>query len=617
MLLLVCLIFSSFAFQNLTITPNPATIGVDTLTLTGSFEHPGDTLTVVRYFMDVNNNGVFDPGVDINMLGSDGNPQIIDGYKGQTNGPSDTVVDGLLSIKIPTGGDNGFGTPGKFCFIFASGGISSTAGFTLVQLKTKTFVLGKVVDPSGKGIAGLYIEGQFSDTANNVSQMSVMTDSGGAYAIYLDSTVRNRRVRLNVDDHGNLLALKPWIAPGEIDTFLTDSLKNMNFAYATASHFVKGTAKDDHGNPLKSAPMYLRNDSLNVTYNFMTDTLGRFLAGIPPATYSIFLQSWNYPGYLTGNDRGRSTVIVTSGTDTVTFSFVARSTDTVIGGTVHDDSLVLNNNTSLDLNASGNIQDTSFGTDFNINSNGSKSYAYKIRVSSAIDTYMIQTNANNFPAKYYVYPAQFRVHYGATSCNVAILKGAAALQGSVVDTLNNPRQYAQVMLADTVQKLYFFLQTDQNGYFKQIVPAGSFMIAFSDYDQKLNQNLSGIAGPIVITASSKDTLVTCVVRLSTQTLQRRGFAAAPLSFRFSVKPMSTVPEFSFATPVPGRACCVLFDVQGRLVGTVVDRQVSAGEYQVNWGAQGRLLAAGQTFIARFYFIGAKSYSKVTRFILVR
>src|SRR5664279_3024313 len=122
MLVLTLLSFSSFGFHNLTITPDSARIGVDTLTLAGSYEHVGDTLTVTSFLQDVNHNGVFDAGTDVDEMHG-GTTLIIDGDKSPAgnNGPSDTTADGLLKLKLTT--DNTpFNIPGYFVFIFTSGG---------------------------------------------------------------------------------------------------------------------------------------------------------------------------------------------------------------------------------------------------------------------------------------------------------------------------------------------------------------------------------------------------------------------------------------------------------------------------------------------------------------
>jgi hypothetical protein len=243
--------------------------------------------------------------------------------------------------------------------------------------------------------------------------------------------------------------------------------------------------------------------------------------------------------------------------------------------------------------------------------------AYRVRVTSAIDTYSVNAMKDNLPKKFYVYPTGYgAVHYGNTACNFAILKGAATISGRVQDTLANGVGGAQVLIADTALKLYFSLSVDGGGSFSQPLPAGTWMIGFSGFDNKFNQDVSGTAGPIVITASGKDTSVACIAKTSPTGLQRngKGFGRAPFSFS-----SMHAKTFLFSTPVAGRARLVLFDLSGRMITTLINRSVTAGSYRVNWDAyaQSRLLAANAAYIAKFDFQGVRTFGAVQKFMLIR
>jgi hypothetical protein len=615
MLILALLSFSSFGFHNFAVTPDSARIGIDTLTCTGSYEHVGDTLTVAAFYQDVNHNGVYDAGIDIDEMHG-GNSQIIDGNKasGGKGGPSDTVADGLLNLKIAT--DNSpFNTPGYFVFIFTSDGISDTAGFKLLQTKTTTFISGTATGPGAVAAKNIQIRAQFSDavTKSGVAEVSILTDTLGAYVMYLDSTYRGKLVQLQYSSDGGVTVPSTWIVPPKIDTLLTDSLKNMNLVFAAASHFVKGVVKDEQGSPVKNAPCYL-NDSTNISVNFTTDTLGRFLVGVLPRGWGIYLQWWNFSGYL-ANDQTNH-LVVGATTDTVHFTWVLHKADTVISGTVKDDSLALQNG-NMQIQASGKIADSTFRTGVNISSSG----AYKIHVCTSIDTYTVTAGSNNLPNKFYIYPTGYpAVHYGATARNFSILKGAAAIGGMVQDTLGHSVENCQILIADTAQKIYFQFQENNNG-FKQTVPAGTWMIGFSGYCQAISMDVSGTAGPITITASSKDTTVMCVARVKPTGLQRNansGFGLASFSFSSLHSPLSQA--FAFSTPIAGRARIVLFDLEGRTVAVLLNRNVAAGSYRVNWDAkdaQCSLLAANNAYIAKFDFMGARTFSTAKKFVLFR
>jgi hypothetical protein len=612
--LLVLLPFSLFAFHNLAIAPDSARIGIDTMTMTGSYEHVGDTLTIVKYFQDVNNNGVYDAGTDIDELQGQ-TIQIIDGVKGSGDkAPDDTIADGLFNLKIETGGDGSFGIPGKFYFIIASGGIADTAGFKLLLTKTNTFISGMVTDPSGVGIKNLFIDARFAEpsTNNNLKNANAVTDSQGVYVFYVDSTFRNKRVQVQIQDNTSSSIQPSWIMPSQIDTLLIDSLKNMNFAFAAASHFVKGLAQDEHGNALKNVPLYLQKDSSNTSVNFIADSLGLFLVGVLPGRYGIYMQTWNFPGYLMNNSPDKTNIIVSNTTDTVHVTYVAHSTDTVISGTIKDDSLVLKNK-SLSVQVSGNIKDTMYSSSIDVQSAG----AYKIKVSSAIDTYTVRFYVNNLPNKFYVYPSGYRVHFGADSCKASILKGAAQISGVVQDSLNNPVNYSQVLIADTALQIYFALSTDNGGKFSQTVPAGNYVIAFSGNSQAMSNQINGTVGPVVITASSNDTFVTCIGKPVSVATQAPGNGRVPRSFAFSASNISRSTVFSFVTPLAGKARIMLFDVKGRMLGTIMDRFISPGSYHIRWDLQSRLLIAGQPYVIKFDFFGSQKFSTIAKIILLK
>jgi hypothetical protein len=613
LLFLAFLSFPLLAFHNFVITPDSARIGIDTLWLTGSYEHPGDTASIVGFFKDNNHNGVFDAGIDNDYLGGS-TYKVIDGSKtSQGEGPPpDTVADGLLNMPIATGGSP-FNSPGYFVFVFSSGGIADTAEFKLIQIKTTTFIMGKVTDPSGNPAKGIGIRGQFYTAASKdkFGEMSSTTDTLGMYAMYMDSTYRGKRVTLDYSSDMGSAFPSSWILFSPLDTLLVDSLKNINFAFKAATHFVKGVAQDEKGVPVKNAPCYL-HDSANLSINFTTDTLGRFLVGVNPGSYGIFLETWNFAGFLT-NDRNNQ-LMVSANVDTLRFTWVLHSADTAISGTVTDDSSTLKNG-ELQVEMSAAFNDTMYRTSKNIRAAG----AYKVAVSTFADTYAVQASTYNLPNKFYVYPQRYpAVHYGSMTCNFSIVKGVAAISGRIQDTLNNCVGNAQVWLIDTAQKLFFSVQFDNNNCkFVQFVPAGKYMVSFFGFSSFIGRDVAGAVGPIVITGSSTDTFVTCTARPAPTFLQRNESLFKPVSFGFSKIHSPKSQAFAFSTPFAGKARLLLFDIRGRLVGTILNRDVSTGSYRVNWDSQSGLYSASQTYIAVFDFFGAKQFHSVQKFVLTR
>ena len=85
----------------------------------------------------------------------------------------------------------------------------------------------------------------------------------------------------------------------------------------------------------------------------------------------------------------------------------------------------------------------------------------------------------------------------------------------------------------------------------------------------------------------------------------------PLAFRFdgaAPNPFNPMTTLHFSLPVAGHAELKLFDVQGRLVRTLVDGQLRAGPGQVRWDGRdqgGRRVASG-TYYARLVAAGQSS-----------
>jgi len=85
----------------------------------------------------------------------------------------------------------------------------------------------------------------------------------------------------------------------------------------------------------------------------------------------------------------------------------------------------------------------------------------------------------------------------------------------------------------------------------------------------------------------------------------------PLAFSFegaAPNPFNPATTLHFGLPAAGHAELRVFDVQGRLVRTLVDGQRPAGAGQVNWDGRdhdGRQVASG-TYYARFVAGGRTS-----------
>jgi len=72
-----------------------------------------------------------------------------------------------------------------------------------------------------------------------------------------------------------------------------------------------------------------------------------------------------------------------------------------------------------------------------------------------------------------------------------------------------------------------------------------------------------------------------------------------LALRISPNPVTSGADIKMAIPVAGKASLKVFDVQGRLVRTLLDEKIAAGEHAIHWGGantDGRRVASGIYFM---------------------
>jgi hypothetical protein len=93
----------------------------------------------------------------------------------------------------------------------------------------------------------------------------------------------------------------------------------------------------------------------------------------------------------------------------------------------------------------------------------------------------------------------------------------------------------------------------------------------------------------------------------------------PLPVRFSIEAPRTAPvsgrgvSFRVGLPSPGHLTLRVFDVQGRLVGTVMDAELPSGWHDLSWGAEssnGNTVASG-IYFARGQWSGKTASRKFT------
>lgn len=589
----------TFAFHDFTMTPATANLGVDNVTFHGSYEHAGDTMMITALFLDANANGIFDRG-DYSSIGNQ-SITVIDGGTPEGDGPSDTQKDGIFDLTVQTGSEGPFTTAGIYICIVESDEIADTAQITVVQTATNTYIKGSISDPDGNPLSGIAIRGYVYDESNNeTAKLSSLTDSQGKFVVYLNDNYRNHKISLGLDINNSSSVVDPkWLMPSSLDTFIVDSLININVSFKTASHFVKGSVIDENGNSVKNGCFYLKKDNgEGEPIRFTTDNNGKFMVGVTTG------------GYFLNQDQEKNELKyfyevknfnVTDAADTVNIIYHCLTADTTISGTIHDDSSFLGNSMELLIDVYGSYHDTMYQGSLYTKTAGT----YSIRVNSRINSYDVYFRALGFYDKWYICPTHYElIDAGTDTCGVWIKKADATISGHVTDS-TSAKLFADLVFIDSTQGLNFPIKTNDQGDFSQPVPVGVYKIYYSGFSKSINKNVGGVFGPITIT--DKDTTVNLIATVSGYSV---GISApvktkAP-SFSFSAVNRRGVIIFNLNTPVKGLAKIQVFNLGGRLVKTIFEGKISTGAHEFST-IRDNSLRKENTLIAKVKLTGSREY----------
>jgi hypothetical protein len=148
---------------------------------------------------------------------------------------------------------------------------------------------------------------------------------------------------------------------------------------------------------------------------------------------------------------------------------------------------------------------------------------------------------------------------------------------------------------------------------------------FGKFELHIDQeNMSGITNPVTFRLQIGDDVgeETVTMRQTPRYWEYKGGgaaqsvleAAAPLAFALSQNnpnPFSRETSISFTLPVAGHTMLDIYDASGRLVETLVDREMSAGVYTVSWDREGT--ASG----VYFYRLSSAGNSLTKKMVVVR
>ena len=256
-----------------------------------SYDLPVGGTALLEIWIDVNGNTSIEPLTDVLWESF----YQIDGQSSQ-NGPPD--MDGLVNGHIIFAQPVGL-APSNYIMSFSNNNSSVTIPGTVTPLLSPTFTIsGNVSVPAGKSAQYILLSMNSDDENGGGIFWNGLTDVSGNFSIQMDSDTVGNPWKLGID---NEQTLSPAILiPDRILLVLDAGVKTTyagnNYTFTEAAAEVNGTVKDDSGNPLMNADVFISSNDGNWNRNTRTDLTGSyrlgFLANELPAT-TVWLGSGN------------------------------------------------------------------------------------------------------------------------------------------------------------------------------------------------------------------------------------------------------------------------------------------------------------------------------------
>jgi hypothetical protein len=361
-----------------------------------SYSLPVGGTALLQIWIDVNSNTVLDPGTDMMWQAF----YQTDGQSGH-NGPPD--MDDSVNGRIRFAQEVGL-APGKYIMSFSNNSLMVTIPGTVTPMVSPVFTIsGHITVPAGQSAHYLVI----SLENNGGGFWNAITDVSGNFSVQINGDTSGNPWRLSID---NPYILSPSVqSPDRItltlDAGVATTYPGNNFTFTQAAAEVKGTVKDDDGNPLIGIEVYIDGNNGTLHRNVLTDPTGFYRLGFVSnelPTTSVWLGA--------GNSEDNSMVsagvqlpTVNSG-NVVTKNLTVYRTNSTITGNV-----LLNGIPpfmSIEIDAS--ISDTGFVRTF-AEPNGN----YTLHVSNKLYNYSV--GSWNLPPNYMGY--FITAHPGQTNVN--------------------------------------------------------------------------------------------------------------------------------------------------------------------------------------------------------
>lgn len=364
----------------------------------------GGVLTC-EIWIDLNGNGVIDPGVDKSMFGvftqTDGD---ISGNNGP--GDMDSLKNGHILLYLP-----GFNfAPGKYVFKFSNGGTTLYVTGTVAVMPSPVYTIaGKVTPPSGISAQNILVSGEAKDQGDQ--QSFALTDASGNYVINFGAIAGGITFRIKVKDD-----FTPSISsPTDTSLTLTKSYTGINFVFAKPMAKIVGYLKGEDSHIFQNADVgtYPYQGGGNFNKGTKTDANGYYQLGYSASELAAY-SSWRVQGNGDGTNgyiMPQSAAITISPGDSIRVDLKAYVANSTIQGKVTVDGGLPPN---ISFSIFGSVEDTAFIQ----TSTDPVTGAFTLPASNKLYNYYI--GFNNLPSQYgynYMSPS---VHPGDNNLVVSL-----------------------------------------------------------------------------------------------------------------------------------------------------------------------------------------------------
>ncbi len=276
--LVLCFAFSLNTFSQVTnlkvngSSTNFTMVSGDIVSWSYDVPNPGDT-TFLNFWIDANNNKILDSAdVDWTYFTQiDGDPE------GQ-NGPPD--IDGSVDGKVSFQQKVGL-APGNYILTFTNNDSLVAMSGTVTPLDTATFTISGYVNvPAGLNKKNIIV--QLESSSEGGLFWDALTDSSGDFSIRMDADTTGNPWKLSIDNGFNFkgATISPQNIHLSLDSSAAKQYANNDFTIASAAASISGIVKDEAGNLVVNANVYISNYNGSFENDVNTDFEGKYFIGL-------------------------------------------------------------------------------------------------------------------------------------------------------------------------------------------------------------------------------------------------------------------------------------------------------------------------------------------------